>query len=253
MARLKTISFALMAATLLLIPLLPQAQRTSVGIEITGNRPEDVEAVKIEDPFEGANRNVFGFNEGVDEMFLEPVSRGYVAVVPEWGRNRVGNFLSNLDEPVTFVSSVLQGDVDNAFTSFWRFVINSTIGIGGLFDQAQYAGLEKREEDFGQTLAVGGADSGSYVVLPLLGPSSVRDTVGLVVDSFINPFNYVSGGLIAARAITDAVNSRSNALELTDEIERTSFDPYATFKSAYTQQRADAVRNGVTPTGQEPN
>lgn len=220
-------------------------------VDITAEREEELAyngingaaAPTPEDPYESTNRAIFGFNEAVDDYFLEPVAEGYEYIVPAWGRDRIGSALSNIQEPVTFFNSVFQGDVDNAFGSFWRFVLNTTIGIGGLFDQAQYAGLPKQREDFGQTLGTYGSEGGSYIVLPILGPSNSRDTVGLVVDSLTNPFNYLPGGAVAGITGSRVVHGRSEVLDLTKEIDRTSFDPYSAYRSAYTQRRNALINN----------
>jgi phospholipid-binding lipoprotein MlaA len=214
-----------------------------VVVDVEGTNP-DKAARPAPDPYEEINRDIYDFNESVDEIFLEPIARGYKKVVPEWGRDRVGNFMNNITEPVTFFNSLLQGDIDHSLVTFWRFVLNTTIGLGGIYDQAQYAGLERRPEDFGQTLATSGdAKTGDYIVIPLLGPSSSRDAFGLVVDSLTNPFNYVGGGLTYTRNGLNIVHGRSESLELTDEIDRTSFDPYAAIKSAYSQHRQGMVEN----------
>jgi phospholipid-binding lipoprotein MlaA len=216
-------------------------------VEITASKPEEEDFGYIEsegDPLEPVNRGIFAFNEAVDDFLIQPVARTYKGVVPEWGRDRVGNFFENLSAPVTFLNSVLQGDVDNAFATFWRFMINTTFGIGGLFDQAEIAGLAARDEDFGQTLGHYGADPGTYLVLPFIGPTTTRDAVGLVADSVTNPFNYVSGEVIIGHVVGEGVHDRSEVLDLTDEIDRTSFDPYSTYRSAYFQKRKDLVTNG---------
>lgn len=191
----------------------------------------------VADPIEGLNRGIYKFNEGVDTVILAPVARGYKYVVPEYGRDRVGNALNNLQEPVTFLNNALQGNVEGTFSSFWRFVINSTFGIGGMFDVARDTGLQPVQEDFGQTLASWGVGNGAYIVLPILGPSSARDTVGLVVDTVTNPFSYLTTPAVVAIKGTDLVDSRARLLDITDEIQRTSFDPYSTVKSAYIQHR----------------
>lgn len=195
------------------------------------------------DPYEDFNRGVFSFNETIDEMFLEPVARGYRALVPKWGRERIGSAVSNATSPVVFLNNTLQGDVEGMFTTFWRFFINTTFGIGGIFDVASEAGLEKRSEDFGQTLGYHGAESGSYIVLPFFGPSTSRDAVGLVVDTLTNPITYLDPTISISYRATDIVDTRERLLDITDEIEQTSFDPYATIRSAYIQRRAAQIRN----------
>jgi phospholipid-binding lipoprotein MlaA len=196
---------------------------------------------EVNDPLEGLNRGVYKFNEIVDDAVLQPVARGYRSVVPEYGRDRVGAALSNLNEPVTFLNTMLQGNVQGALSSFWRFVINTTLGVGGLFDTAAEVGLKPVKEDFGQTLGSWGAGEGAYVVLPVIGPSSVRDTVGMVVDGVANPFSYLATPAVVAIKATEAVDKRADLLDITDDIERTSLDPYSTVKSAYIQRRESLV------------
>ena len=202
------------------------------------------------DPLETLNRSINRFNNVLDRYLLKPIVHVYQAAVPEWGRERVGSFLRNLTEPVTVLNSALQGNSTNAFRSFWRFTLNSTFGIGGIFDIAQQAGLTETKEDFGQTIGVYGVGAGPYLVLPLLGPSSGRDAVGKVVDIFTNPFNYLltQDELIAVYSV-NVIHSRSETLVLTDKINKTALDPYATMRSLYLQSRLDEIHNGaVTPT-----
>ncbi len=198
------------------------------------------------DPLEPVNRKIYQFNNLVDRLLLKPVTKAYRAVIPAWGRTRMACFLRNLATPVTFFNSVLQGDMAYASTSFWRFTLNSTFGLGGLFDFAVEQGLRDRIEDFGQTAGVYDIPPGPYIVLPLLGPSTLRDAGGRGVDVFLDPFNYLaSSDQIIARQALDTVESRSETLSLTNEIERTSLDPYATVRSLYLQSRRDLVHNGT--------
>lgn len=196
------------------------------------------------DPIEGFNRTIFTFNHGVDTVLIRPIAWGYKYVMPDYGEERVSSFFSNLGEPVNFLNSGLQGDADQAFNSLFRFLINSSVGIAGLYDHAQYAGLPYRREDFGQTLGSWGLDHGFYVVLPLFGPSSARDGIGRVVDIFTDPFNYINDDTTRI-AITAGrvIETRAGLLEITDQFDD-SIDPYATYRSAYLQRRLDMVNNG---------
>lgn len=206
--------------------------------------PVDEEGAAQQDPFETVNRGIFAFNEVVDSAVLQPVARAYRGVVPEYGRQRVSNVLSNLRMPVVFANSVLQGDPGNAFSSLFSFVLNSTLGVAGIFDFAgANTDLKVHKEDFGQTMGVWGFGSGSYIVLPILGPSSARDTVGLVADWFTDPFNYADNEVVITRTVIAAIDARAGVLDLTDEIYRTSLDPYATFRSGYLQKREAMVKN----------
>ena len=212
----------------------------------SGPQDQDDAAAK-QDPWEGMNRGIYAFNDAFDAVILKPVARAYRGVVPEYGRERVTNVLSNLRQPVTMLNSVLQGDPENAFSSFWAFVLNSTLGIGGIFDFADVnTNLKVREEDFGQTLGAWGVPSGPYLGLPILGPSTARDTVGLVGDWFSDPFNYLDDEVVITRTVLRAIDARANALDLTDDIEKNSFDPYATYRSGYLQRREAQVNNSGT-------
>lgn len=196
------------------------------------------------DPFESVNRGIFSFNEFVDSILLKPVAQGYQAIVPEYGRERVSNVLRNLKMPVVFANSVLQGDPENAFSSLWSFTLNSTLGIAGIFDFAgTNTDLKVRKEDFGQTLGKWGVGSGSYVMLPILGPSSTRDTIGLVVDAVSDPFNWMDNEIVITRTVVSAIDARAENLELVDDVYKTSLDPYATFRSGYLQRRQTEIKN----------
>ncbi len=197
----------------------------------------------VPDPLEGFNRTVFRFNETVDEVVLEPVAKGYRKVMPEWGRERVSHFVGNLNTPIIFVNSALQGDVNNMFTAFWRFVLNSTIGIGGAFDQATEWGLPERREDFDQTLGFYGLGTGPYIVWPLLGPSTLRGTFGMVGDALASPSTYVSWPVAVSTRAAEMIDTREKLIEPIDDMRRDSFDPYSTVKSAYSQRRAKMIEN----------
>ena len=197
------------------------------------------------DPLEPLNRSVFEFNQVVDGIIIRPVAAGYRAITPQPVRNHVGNVADNLFEPLSMVNSLLQGDVQGGMKNFWRFVINSTVGLAGINDVASTAGLSENREDFGQTLAVWGVGSGPYIVLPILGPSNGRDTVGIVTDWFINPVNYAvdDGWTSAGIAAGQAVVRRERLLDPIDDINASSIDPYATFRSIYEQRRAAQITN----------
>lgn len=196
------------------------------------------------DPLEKVNRGIYKFNKVIDSVILKPTAKLYHFAVPPWFRSRVSHFLSNLTEPLISMNALLQGDVNQFFTSFWRFVINSSLGIGGLFDIAGPEGLKYRSEDFGQTLGRYGIGACPYIVLPILGPSNARDTVGTVVDIFTDPFNYILDDEVAiSRAALSAVEQRERVMDVLDDIERTSFDPYVSIRSMYQQYRESAVEN----------
>lgn len=199
-----------------------------------------------QDPYENFNRSMFAFNDGLDQAVIEPVARGYRAVTNEPIRGGVANFVNNLGEPITFANEVLQGKVGTAAGTVGRFVINTTIGIAGIFDPAGAMGIERTDEDFGQTLGVWGVGPGPYLVLPLIGSTSPRDLFGLGADYAINPINYAEfdnddevriglgalGGLVA----------REDAIEAIDGI-RDQVDPYTTVRRFYVRNRAALIGN----------
>ena len=203
------------------------------------------------DPFEGPNRFFFDVNQVLDEVLLRPVAIGYRAVVPEFARDGVRNFMNNLNSPVIFSNDLMQGEGDRAGTTLLRFGINSTIGIGGLFDVAKELGHPYHDEDFGQTLAVWGVGDGPYFYFPLMGPSSARDFTGFVVDRGLDPLTYVNWGnddleyVPIARTVLNVIDLRSRNIETLDDIERSSVDYYASIRSLYRQSRADSIRNGA--------
>jgi phospholipid-binding lipoprotein MlaA len=195
------------------------------------------------DPWEPLNRAIFGFNRTVDTCLLRPVTSVYRFVVPASGREAVSNVLVNLYAPVTFANSILQVDPQNTFATFWRFVINTTFGIGGIFDVASEAGLKNRTTDLGQTFGIWGADEGPYFVIPVMGPSNVRDTFGVIGDIFFFPPNYSQEWAVPlAIGATAAIDARSRNMDLIDDVYRTSLDPYATFRSGYMQKRAADIK-----------
>jgi phospholipid-binding lipoprotein MlaA len=201
------------------------------------------------DPFEGSNRFFFDVNQALDEVLLRPVAEVYRAVLPDFAQDGVRNFLNNLNSPVIFANDLLQGEGDRAGTTLLRFGLNTTIGVGGLFDVATDMGHPYHDEDFGQTLAVWGVNDGPYFYFLILGPSSARDFTGFVVDRGLDPLTYVGWGddyewVPLTRAVVNVIDLRARNIETLDEIERTSVDYYASIRSLYRQSRADAIRNG---------
>ena len=218
-----------------------QATATVTATVTIANPPETY------DPLERLNRSIFTFNKLLDALLIKPLTHIYQAIVPHWGRARVNSVVSNLKEPITVVNSVLQRNSHAAFHSFWRFTINSTYGIGGLFDVARVAGLPENRKDFGQTLGVYGIPAGPYIVLPIIGPSSGRDAVGKLADVFTDPFDYLlSRDALIAVYSANLINTRSELMPLTDQIDKTSLDSYATMRSLYLQSRESDVRNATS-------
>ncbi|MBT3347048.1 MAG: VacJ family lipoprotein [Thiotrichales bacterium] len=210
-----------------------------------------------QDPLEGYNRTVFSFNEELDDNFLKPTAEAYHDILPDPVENGISNFFSNLREPFNILNNILQFKLDDAVSDTVRFGLNTTIGIFGLFDVASEAGLEKHKEDFGQTLGVWGVESGPYFVLPILGPSTVRDTAGIATEFWVgntvevgntelfNPSGELnSQGAENAYLATKTVSKRANLLTTKEMIDDASFDSYAFMRDAYLQKRESEVRDG---------
>ena len=200
------------------------------------------DATLVDDPFEDVNRAMFAVNEVFDQSLFEPVARGYRAVTPEIARKGVRNFLRNLHSPINIGNQLLQGDLEGTLRDVYRLGVNTTFGIGGLVDVAAMTGHEYEYEDFGQTLAVWGVGHGPYMVLPLYGPSTLRDTTGLVVDSLADPVriyldNKDEEGWHYARIAAIAISEREELLDVIDDLRENSIDFYATIRSAYIQRR----------------
>lgn len=208
----------------------------------------EVSGIQVHDPFEDANRVVFEVNEGIDNAFINPLILGYREVVPEPGRDGVSNFLQNLKSPVHFANQLLQGDVDGAGTVVLRTVINTFVGLGGIFDVAGAEGIEHEPEDFGQTLAVWGVGHGPYLVVPILGPSSLRDYVGYAVDSFADPLrwylhNIDEEQIYYAKLGADYLDLRNSLIDVLQDLEASSIDYYAAVRSTYYQRREAMIRD----------
>ncbi|MDJ0922027.1 MAG: VacJ family lipoprotein [Henriciella sp.] len=201
----------------------------------------------VYDPFEGFNRSVYGFNENVDKAVLRPVAMGYRSVTNEPVRNGVSNFLTNLNQPVVFSNAVLQGKPYMALDTLGRFLVNTTFGIGGIFDPATAAGVPEHREDFGQTLGTWGVGEGAYLMLPLLGPSNVRDLAGTGVDAALDPLNWATfEGDTEFRIGTGATGAVAARERLDDQITqlREQPEPYTFLRRNYSQTRQAAIRDG---------
>ena len=201
------------------------------------------------DPLEPMNRQIFAFDMFVDKWLIKPLAQVYDEVIPEFGRNRVRNFLDNLHEPVIFANNLVQTEFKRAGWTAERFVINSTVGVGGIYDWASDWGVEKQTGDFGQTLYHYGAPEGPYLVLPILGPSNPRDVVGMVGDGYADPFSYLAydyGADVAtyARWGAEGLDERARNLKNFDEIQRNAIDLYAEIRSLYRQHRESDLRHG---------
>ena len=194
------------------------------------------------DPFEGVNRKVMSFNDGVDKWVLKPVTKGYRTVTPKPVRQGVSNLFSNLGEPIVVVNQFLQGNVGLGFQDTARFLINTTFGIFGLFDVASKMGLEKHNEDFGQTLGAWGVDSGAYLVIPFWGPVTTRDGFGDIANTLTHPTQEIDHIPTRNQVLgLGIVDKRSNLLAAEDIIQG---DRYLFIRDAYLQNREFLVNDG---------
>tara|TARA_B100000963_G_scaffold5363_1_gene4054 strand:+ start:307 stop:1104 length:798 start_codon:yes stop_codon:yes gene_type:complete len=208
---------------------------------------------EVDDCFEKINRGIFAFNQGLDKVIFKPLATGY-RKLPKPIRSGTSNALGNLSNVVTVPNNVLQGDFKDAGVNTLRFVINTTLGIGGLFDVASYYGLEKRDkEDYGQTLGTWGVSEGCYFVLPVLGPTTVRDSIGSLVNvmggdawyniTVANDTQYFDEADYYLSRVMTGVDFRAKNLEAFDSLERTSLDVYASVRSLYLQDRQKKIQN----------
>ncbi len=231
---------------------LPMTDPTSSASAQDGINGKDTNAVEttnddtgptINDPLEPLNRGIYFVNMGIDGIIIKPLALAYRFILPEPVRNSVGNFYVNLHSPISFSNHLLQGNPSRACNSLIRFALNSTMGILGLFDAAETLGYKSNETGFGETLGVWGVNTGPYLMLPALGPSSFRGVAGKVGDYFLQPYNYyfmtstndddwASWTLLGV----DMVHQRHLYIESVDELVANSIDPYVTFRSIYFQQ-----------------
>jgi phospholipid-binding lipoprotein MlaA len=200
------------------------------------------------DPLEGYNRAMFSLNEGVDKFALKPIAQGYEAAVPLPGRTGIANFFGNVGDLWIGVNNLLQGKPVAAASDLGRVLINSTAGIGGLFDVATEVGLEKHDEDFGQTLGRWGVGTGAYLVWPILGPRTARDSLGLGVDLFADPVGYLSHVRVRNSLYgTRFVDTRASFLPADKALNEASLDKYAYVRDAYLQRRRSLIYDGRPP------
>ena len=194
------------------------------------------------DPWEGLNRSIFAFNEAADRYVATPIARGYKTVTPGFVDTSIDNFFNNIGEFKNFTNNLLQGSLGDAGTDLSRFVVNTTVGVLGIFDVASYVGLERENEDFGQTLAVWGVGDGPYLMLPVLGASTLRDGVGRGVDSLSSPQRAVEPeSADYGLTFLELVQNRAALLGAEDLI---SGDKYSFLKDAYFQRREFLINDG---------
>ena len=215
---------------------------------------EFAEAKPISDPLEPWNRLVFFVNDRLYFALVKPVAQGYGLIVPEWGRVRVRNVFDNLKTPVRFVSSLLQGKMKGAGNELARFLLNTTLGMGGMFDVAGYnLQLKSSDEDLGQTLGHYGIGEGFFIVWPILGPSSVRDSVGMAGDFFLSPVSYITPfeDWLAVRSF-QFENDISLKIGEYEDMKESALDPYVAMKDAYSEYRRSKVKEDRTDTAPGP-
>ncbi len=217
-------------------------KRVLISLLLAFNLSVNAEEV---DPFEETNRSIYEFNESLDSNVLEPVSRAYKNNIPETAQKGIGNFLGNLADVSTLANQILQFKPIDSAETLARILVNTTIGLGGLFDVASDMGLITEDEDFGQTMAVWGVEQGPYVVLPLLGPSTVRDGIGAYVD-LTSPANMVGEIDEVGVSVINVVDKRVDLLPITDILDQ-SDDPYITMRSSYLQKRNNDIYDGNVP------
>lgn len=206
-------------------------------------------ATTPEDPWEGMNRSIYAFNDKADRYALKPIAQGYQAITPLPARTGISNFFGNLADVWTGFNNLLQGKPKSTAVDLGRFTVNSTVGILGFFDVATEVGLEKHEEDFGQTLAVWGVPDGPYLVLPLFGPSNVRDTAGLAVDRTVFNINYAIESVPVRNSVTALrlVNARASLLGAETTLDEASLDKYVFMRTFYMQHRRNEIYDGNPP------
>ena len=219
--------------------------------EISSNKNNNQSEVK--DCFETINRGLFAFNQGLDKAIFKPLAKGY-RKLPQPLRSGTSNVISNLGNVVTIPNNILQGQMKDASMNSLRLIINSTLGIAGIFDVASYYGIEKRDkEDYGQTLGTWGVGEGCYFVLPVLGPTTVRDSIGSIVNvmggdawynvTVANDTQYFNEADYYLSRVTSGVDFRAKNLESFDSLEKTSIDLYASIRSLYLQDRQRKIQN----------
>jgi len=205
-----------------------------------------------QDPFESFNRGVYSFNDGLDKALLKPAAEVYRSVLPQFIRSSVSNFFSNINDVVVALNNLLQGKFTAAYTDLGRVAINSTLGVLGLFDVASEAGIEKHEEDFGQTLGWWGAGNGPFLMLPFFGPSTGRDAIGRVVDYVSDPVTYVDPTRPRNQLWgTRIINRRAELLDASTVLQTAALDPYEFVRDAYLQRRRSQIYDGSPPPDRE--
>jgi phospholipid-binding lipoprotein MlaA len=218
--------------------------------------PSDEAAVQAyneaNDPLEPMNRYFFEVNHFLDEVIVKPFAGYYHTALPQFAQDSVRNVVRNLHSPTILANDMFQGGFSRAGDTSSRFLINSTLGVGGLIDVADMFGIKYHDEDFGQTLGYYGSGEGPYLMLPVLGPSNPRDLTGKVVDYVLDPLTWVGyiynvGWINTVRGGLEGLDTRARNMQAIEELQKGSVDFYATIRSLYRQHRNDAIRNGEDP------
>ena len=198
------------------------------------------------DPLEDRNRSIYAFNENLDEAIIEPAADGYAYIIPNFLQKGLNNFFDNINYPITIINQVLQGNIEKSLQDTLRFSVNTSIGIFGFFDPASSMGLPEHDEDFGQTLAVWGVKEGPYLMLPFIGPKTLRSLTGDLTDVLFNPLlNIDDTNLKIKTNLINILQDRSDLSDLEEELDN-SFDPYQYIKDSYIQNRKYKIHNGNT-------
>jgi len=213
--------------------------------ELPKSPEAEAAALEVNDPLEPMNRVIFDVNDFLDRLLIKPIAELYRFVIPDYIRERVANILSNMGEPVVFANNLMQGETTSAEITFQRFLVNTTAGVGGVFEVADDLELYKQKGDFGQTLSSWGFGSGPYLVLPLFGPSNIRDAIGLGVDTLMEPWQYVvtmgdstaEDTYMIVNFTMSGISRREMALDEYDALRQGSLDFYAEMRSVYRQYR----------------
>ena len=219
----------------------------------SGSGEQEIADVDTEnDPLELLNRFTFAFNMALDTLVFQPVAATYRFLLPVEVRDSVRNVVRNLRAPLILINDVLQGEMARAETTLVRFLVNSTMGVLGLFDVANDMGYPYHDEDFGQTLGAHGIGEGFYLVLPVLGPSNPRDGIGILVDLYLDPMVYAAEAadiedFLLARTLAEGIDKRARNIETIEDLKRDSIDFYARVRSLYRQSRANEINNGEAP------
>lgn len=199
------------------------------------------------DPYEGVNRNMYSLNDTLDRSMFKPLAKGYVWITPNEVRTGVTNFFDNLSYLNVVLNSLLQGKLQQGSQDAARFLVNSSVGIGGLFDPATSMGLPKHDEDLGQTLAVWGIGQGVYLNLPLLGPNTARNTTDYASGTLTNPLYYLGGVALLPIGVLHTINTRANLIDASETLDEVALDPYAFTRGAYLQRREYLIFDGAPP------